>query len=174
MIEERAKVSRVGTKICWVRPLGAESCARCVAGRGCGGGALTRLTGANRPEIAVALSGSSFIPSVGETVIIGIEEGALLRAALLAYGMPLLALLALAGFAQRVLGVDERWVALAGIVGMLLALLMAGRWLRDADAGVQGKMRPQLLRRDLQALPEGCAQSPQTLQSSDQASHSVR
>lgn len=144
MIEARARVSRVGDQVAWVRPLGAEHCARCQEGRGCGGGMINRLVSDRRPEIEVSLR--RFHPQAGDTVVIGVEEGALVRAALAAYAIPLIGLVTAGCFAHLLLDAHDLLVAAFGLLGLVggftITRVVSQRTAALPDA------RPVVLRRD--------------------------
>lgn len=143
MIEERAIVSRVAEGCAWVRAYGPESCPRCAEGRGCGGGVLSRLVGRRRPEVAV--QGSVGPLRVGETVIVGIDEGALMQASVWVYLVPLAGMLTLGLFAQLVLAAHDLLVAGFGLAG-LVGGFAATRAL-SLRAESSARYRPVILRR---------------------------
>ncbi len=144
MIEARAVVCRVADGAAWVRPLSAEHCARCQEGRGCGGGMINRLVSSRRPEVEVSLRRCH--PQVGETVVIGVEEGALVRAALAAYAVPLAGLVMAGSFAHLLLEAHELLVAAFGLLGMVGGFVVT-RIISDRTAALPDA-RPVVLRRD--------------------------
>ena len=85
---------------------------------------------------------------VGELVVIGIPEGVLTRAAVLAYLFPPAALVLAAGSAGS-LGAGDLGSAFAGVLGLVLGLL-ATRAMTGGTAG-RGRYRPVLVRRHLVA-----------------------
>lgn len=125
MIEERAVVSRVEDGQVWVRPFGVESCARCREGRGCGGGVIGRLVSRRRPDVPVQLRQA--VPQVGDVVIVGVEERAVMQAALAVYALPILTLLAAGGFAHQVLQAHELLVAAFGALGLIGGFVLTHR-----------------------------------------------
>lgn len=151
MLEERAIVSRIETGRVWVRSAGPQSCPRCAAGEGCGGGVLARLVSRRHPEVETR--GTLAGLCAGDGVIVGIDEGALLRASLWAYGAPLAGMLGGALFAAAALQAHDALVAafagaglLAGLVGARAASLRgAARWqpalLRRAEPAMAGCVR---------------------------------
>jgi sigma-E factor negative regulatory protein RseC len=141
MLEERAVVSRVEGSEVWVRPFGAESCARCQQGQGCGGGVIGRLVSRRRVDIAV-LAGPSPV-TVGMVVRVGVDEGALMRAALAIFALPVGGLLAGGVFAHQILAAHELLVsAFAGLgllAGFLVTRALGARW------ASQGRSQPRIL-----------------------------
>lgn len=143
MIEEKAIVTRTDDDAVWVRALGPETCPRCAEGRGCGGGVLGRLIGRRRPDVLVR----GVIPGlrVGDAVIVGIEDGVVMRAALWVYLVPLAGMVLAGAFAQQVLQVHDALVAAFGLVGLaggFACTHAAGR-----RAAASPAYRPLLLRR---------------------------
>jgi sigma-E factor negative regulatory protein RseC len=143
VIEERAVISRVGDDGVWVRAFGAETCERCAQGRGCGGGVLSRLVQRRRSDVAVESHIST--PQIGEVVIVGVQESALMQASLAVYALPLLGMLAAGAFAHQVLAAHDLLVAGFGLAGLFAGLLGTYRLGLRAQAG--NLFRPVLLRR---------------------------
>ena len=100
------------------------ACSRCAAGRGCGAGLLTAD---RRRRISVPVSSNSKLAS-GDKVQLVVDARNLLRAAFMAYGIPLAGLLAaVAGAAAVMPGIGDPGIALAGIAG-LAAGASFSRW----------------------------------------------
>ncbi len=94
-------------------------CPRCAAGKGCGAGLLTGRPGSTEVELQLP-PGHRY--RAGDTVTLSIASSSLLRAALLAYGLPL---------AGTVLALTVGWLVMAPLsdfAGVLIALagLLAG------------------------------------------------
>ncbi len=108
----------------------AANCARCAAGKGCGAGLLT---GSNRSRLIEVQLASGLGLKVGDEVKLALAPANLLRAALLAYGLPLggmLIALGVAGFLDRALD-DQIAVVLA--VGGLAGGTLLGRYYLNKD-----------------------------------------
>ncbi len=116
MLETPARVVRLQGNVAWVRVETPASCGAC-AGKGCGASLYARLLHPREPEYAVL---NPILAQPGERVMIGIEEGALLRAAAAAYLIPLalLTLGALVGSAQ-----GDAGAVIGGTLGLLLGLV---------------------------------------------------
>lgn len=151
MIEARAIVRELRDDGVRVAPLNPGNCPRCAEGRGCGGGILARLTQRRRPDLWIA--GRYPELAVGDVVVLGIDEGAVLSASLWAYLVPLLAMLALGAFADRVLEASQALVLLFGAAGLAGGLLLTAR--RARRAAGDPRFRPVLLRRE--RGPAACA-----------------
>jgi sigma-E factor negative regulatory protein RseC len=133
--ETPALVTRVENGMAWVASKAPSSCGAC-GGRGCGSSLFSRFWHPGAPEYRV----DNPIGAVaGDPVVVGLPEGALLRAALASYGMPLLSLLGGAGLGNFLFGEP------GAILGGLCGLGLAGVWLklrRGPDS------MPVILRRD--------------------------
>lgn len=143
MIEERARVSRIEAGGVWVQALGSDGCARCAEGRGCGGGVLAKLVSPRRPEVAV--SGSLPALRIGDTVMVGLPENALLSAALVVYAAPVAGMFLFGAFAHQVLAAHDVLVAGFGLLGLVSGFLFT--WLHSQRPDSQARFRPVLLRR---------------------------
>ncbi len=123
MLENAARVVRIEGDLAWVRTESPSSCGAC-GGKGCGSSAFVRLLHPREPEYAVL---NPISAEAGEAVVVGIEEGALLSAAVAGYLVPLLALLsgALLG------GV---WGDLQAVLGGVAGLVLAAVWLKRRKA----------------------------------------
>lgn len=101
-------------------------CARCAAGKGCGAG--LRLAGNQPVEIDIDLPGGVVLRA-GDAVELRIDSRYLLKAALLAYGLPLLSLLVFVGGASLG-GVESDAVVVAcGVAGLVSGLALGRRFL---------------------------------------------
>jgi len=132
MIETPARVVRVDGEIAWVCPDAPSSCGAC-GGKGCGSSVFVRLLHPLQPEYAVV---NPIAAAAGETVVVGIEEGSLLRAATLAYLVPLVFLLVGAVLGSRF---GDLYAAGGALAGMVVAVF----WLRGRRAAPS----PAILRR---------------------------
>lgn len=126
MITEAATVVRIDGDSVWVRCDAQRACQRCAEGRGCGGGVLGRLLGDRLRTVRAARAGLSV--SVGDSVVIGLAETALVKASVAMYLVPLITMLAGALVAWRVAGPGEIPVMAGGLVGFVAGLLYARRF----------------------------------------------
>jgi sigma-E factor negative regulatory protein RseC len=147
MIEENAQVVRIQDDEVWVETQRSSSCASCSAEKGCGTAALSRVLGKRRNVVRVL----STIPlRVGDQVVIGIREQALVRGSLAVYAVPILLLLLGAlvgelGAEQFIWENAELASVTLGISGLLAGLV----WLRRFTRGIQNdpNFQPLVLRR---------------------------
>jgi sigma-E factor negative regulatory protein RseC len=120
LIESPARIRRIEGDTAWVVSEAPASCSAC-AGKGCGSSVFARFWHADAAEYQVA---NPIGASPGEAVIIGLPDGALLRAALTTYGVALLMLLAGAGLGKHLFGEP------GAIIGGLSGLALTALWLR--------------------------------------------
>lgn len=99
MIEESAKVVKLSTDAVWVETQRRSACGQCAAGNSCGTAVLGKVLG-NKRNIVRVLNPSNTRVSVGDDVIIGIEEKALVRGSFALYMVPLLSLFLFAALGQ--------------------------------------------------------------------------
>ena len=87
MIEEEALVSRVNNYQVWVQTLKTSSCGKCSQSSGCS----TYLLEKYIPKRDIALD-TDLSLDTGDKVVVGIDEGILIKSSLLLYILPLAAL----------------------------------------------------------------------------------
>lgn len=115
-------------------------CGRCHEKGGCGGQQLTQMFCAGKKTYRVNNSEGA---SVGETVMIAVTAGAVRRSANLAYGLPLVGVVAGAALGMQVSG-DPGAMA-GGGAGLILAWLLV-RWKVGSGAG-NTEIRPYIVSR---------------------------
>ncbi|MFA5676866.1 MAG: SoxR reducing system RseC family protein [Pseudomonas sp.] len=127
MIEERGRVLSVEQGAVWVETIRRSACDSCQARNGCGQSVLQRLgLGARQGFVRVLDEQAGRSRQVGDDVIIGIPENAVLQGSAVVYLIPLGMLFAGALLAQG-LGATEPWIILAGLFGMGIGFA-AVRW----------------------------------------------
>jgi sigma-E factor negative regulatory protein RseC len=143
MIEETGVVVGVTGDLAEVETKRQGACGSCSASGSCGTSLLARYLG-RRPLLLRATNGVGAVP--GDTVVVGVPEGGLLRASLAAYLVPLLGLMG-GGLAGDGLlpGGGEAASALGGLAGLALGLAWLGRFGRSH--GEDPHYRPVVLRR---------------------------
>lgn len=116
-MRREARVERVENGQVWVSAELEHGCGRCEEPGGCKSGLMSKPLGERCNtyvlEASVALR-------VGQRVELELPDHAVVQAALMAYGLPLLAMLLCGGFAS-LLFVHDRWVALSALAGLGLA-----------------------------------------------------
>jgi sigma-E factor negative regulatory protein RseC len=103
-------------------------CARCAAGRGCGAGVFTARRGRRRLEVAV---GPHTGLAEGDVVAIELAPGNVLRAALIAYGLPLAGAAGGAALAHA-LSLGDSGAAVLALGGLGVGALIGRHRLRGA------------------------------------------
>lgn len=108
------------------------ACRRCRAGRGCGAGLLQSDQGSRQIDVQLP---PGMAVEVGNRVRLTVAPLGLLRAATLAYGLPLVAMLAALGVARLSVGSfgDAEGVGFA-IIGLIAGLLISRRLLQKDAA----------------------------------------
>jgi sigma-E factor negative regulatory protein RseC len=147
MIEEIVKVVSVEDGDVWVETRRQSACSACAAKKGCGTATLAKVMGNRRSRVRV-LSDQPL--QVGDRVVIGIAEQALVRGSLAVYAVPLVLLLtgAVVGElgAGRGLWDNAELASLAlGLGGLAGGLL----WLKHFTRKIQNdrNYQPVVLRR---------------------------
>ncbi len=92
MLEINARVSRLEGESVWVRVESPSGCGLC-QGRGCGRSMFSQIWHTGEPEYCVD---NAIAARPGDAVVIGLEDGALRQAVILAYGLPLASAVSLA------------------------------------------------------------------------------
>lgn len=147
MIEEQAIVVRADAEFATVEAVRRSACGGCEAAAGCGTSLLDRYFG--RRPMRLELHNSLGVEA-GDTVVIGVPEASMLRAAVVTYLGPLAGLIlgAIAGqhlpLASAALGGDLPTL-LGAAAGFLLALRMVARYGRILAQ--DPRFKPVLLRR---------------------------
>jgi len=142
MNEGIAHVVAVDGTVAWLEPEQTGSCGGCAASGSCGAKGIGTM--ASRLEFRRFQINNENNLAIGERVVVGIPDNALIKASLTAYAIPLATLLFAGALAQWRFGSDLVTMA-AMIFGLLLGLgfsrVGAGRLL------MQGDLAPRFLRR---------------------------
>lgn len=124
MIEETAVVAKIENNQVWVETRGAKACGGCHQKNTCSTSVLDKMI--QKRPVAVDCD---IELETGDEVVVGIEEGVLIRASLLLYLLPLLAMVTGGAAAQVLLpeGFDKADLVVAGTalgsLGMTLWLI---------------------------------------------------
>ena len=125
------KISAVDDQRVTVAVKSTFACQRCAAGRGCGAGLLQSTDEVRHVRIDLPIGLSV---GVGDQVELSIEPKYLLRAALLAYGLPLSSMLAALLVLRALPGSVNEAVAVGIALLGLIAGVIAGRALLRQDS----------------------------------------
>lgn len=152
-VEGAARVVAIDGAQVWLEPEPGTSCGGCAAAGSCGTkGIGTMASRLEQRRFPLTHNPDSIRLALGERVIIGVREDALVKGSLIAYATPLLSLLGTGLMAQALLGRDELTLV-ASVAGLLGGLVLARRLARRLSAS--GAIAPRLLRRA--EGPSSCA-----------------
>jgi sigma-E factor negative regulatory protein RseC len=147
VIEEQGKVLRAADGVAIIEAVRRSACGNCGAAGSCGTSLLDRFLGRRPLHLEVD---NTLGVEVGDAVVVGVPEDALLRAAAAAYLGPLAGLIggAIAGRHWPVLGSTDGELAsiVGGVLGLVIALRLVAAYSRRLTAN--RRFRPVLLRRD--------------------------
>ncbi|AGA87593.1 SoxR reducing system RseC family protein [Stutzerimonas stutzeri] len=141
MIEEPGRVVALDRGAVWVETRRKSTCSGCSAKSGCGQGLMDSLGVRERRGLIRALSDLHL--QVGDSVIVGIREDALLRGAVLVYLLPLIMLMAAAATAAQ-FSAREPVVILAGLGGFCVSWLFVR--IRSRHTASDPKLQAVVLR----------------------------
>jgi sigma-E factor negative regulatory protein RseC len=132
MMTETAQVIETEGDYAWVETQRKTTCGSCAVQKGCGTSVLAKVLGNRTSRIRVI---NSIGASTGEMVVIGVEDGMLVRTSFAVYAMPLILLL-LGGVGGGMLADALQWqsreaaTAVGGVLGLLLGFLWLRRYTR--------------------------------------------
>ena len=119
MSEGHGRVVARGPGAIWVETVRASTCSSCQARSGCGHRLINHASAGQRARLRVVTDRALTDFNEGDTVVIGIPEGALLRGALWVYGLPM-ALLFAGALLGNALPLPFDGAAALGIAGLAL------------------------------------------------------
>ena len=139
MVEETASVLKVDGDIVWVQAIQQSACGSCQAQKGCGHSLLAKV-GQKQIDIPVLRNGINV--NIGDQVIIGVAEQAILKSSMIMYGIPLLSMMFVA-MTSTMMGVPEGGTILLSFVSLLLGFL----WVNFRSKGLDlEQWNPKLIR----------------------------
>lgn len=152
MIEETARVIGIeGSQLLLEADI-KTSCQSCSASQGCGTALLTRHIGRKMTRFR---ADNSVNAGVGDQVVVGLEERAMLGGSLLVYLYPLLVMILAALAADAVLDpgayARDLQIAAAGFAGLALTVFAVRR--RLAGRRSQQRLTPVVLRKNIEYRP---------------------
>lgn len=145
MMTETAQVIETEGGYAWVETQRKTTCGSCAVQKGCGTSVLAKVLGNRTSRIRVI---NAIDASPGEMVVIGVEEGMLVRTSLAVYAMPLVFLL-LGGVGGGMLADALQWssregaTAVGGVLGLLLGFLWLRRYTRSI--ALDARHQPSLI-----------------------------
>lgn len=145
MLETEGVVVSLGTDGAYVETARASSCGTCSSQQSCGTSSLGQLLGSQAKPFHVL---NPIGAAVGERVVVGLEESALLRSSLISYALPLMLLMAGAMLGSQMAPVNtakDLYSVVGAGVGLALGFA-ALKWVA-ARTGGQQQFQPVILRR---------------------------
>lgn len=142
LVEGYAHVVAVEGGTAWLEPEQTTSCGGCASASACGAKGIGTL--ADRLEARRFSLPNQDGLRVGERVVVGVSEKALVKASLTAYAIPLATMLFSGAMAQWVAGSDL--ITMAAMFGGL-ALGLVGARLNAKRLNARGELSPHYLRR---------------------------
>jgi len=146
MIEEQARVVAIEGQYALVETQRRSTCESCAVNKGCGTAVVSKVLG----RAPVRLRAINHIDArVNEQVVIGIDEGWLIRGSAAAYIVPLVLMLLCAGIGEMI-GAGLWGEASEGvsILGAFSGLFLGFFWLRRYTQGLRRRdvCQPEILR----------------------------
>ncbi len=149
MIEETGRVVAVEEGALWVETVRRSTCSSCSARHGCGHRMLNGESAGARARLRALCDDST--AQVGDRVVVGIPEGALVRGALMVYLLPLV-LMFLGALAGALLFPGPGDLsAVLGVAGLVVGFLL-NRWYSRNHAS-DAQVQPRVLRPAPEAAP---------------------
>ena len=128
MIEEQAEVVEVIGSQLVLQAQTQSACGSCAASKGCGTSVLSKVIGRKFTRFQAE---NNIDAKVGDTVVVGISEDALLRGSMMMYIMPIMGMMVFALLADYALATLMAYrdlaIAASGIMGLVLGSLLS-RW----------------------------------------------
>ncbi len=130
MIEETAIIVSLEGNYAWLEKQRQSSCGSCAMNKGCGTAVLGKVF-ENRFVKVRAINQAN--AQVGDTVIVGLEEGAMVKAAFILYLLPLLTMLLAALVIDSMTqnlesGIAGLWVGMSAITAFGLTFVMIRKY----------------------------------------------
>jgi len=148
MIEERARVIAVRDDQLLLEAQTKSACGGCAAKQGCGTSVLSRWVGRRFTRFQAP---NTVNAAVGDEVVVGLAEAAMLKGSVLVYLMPLLAMIVSALLADWLIAADasarDLLVIAAAVGGFTLMLAVSRRYL--AGSRNRDRLRPVVIRKNI-------------------------
>ncbi|MCP4407372.1 MAG: SoxR reducing system RseC family protein [Gammaproteobacteria bacterium] len=147
MIEEQACVICVEAGgYAWVETQRQGTCTSCAVNKGCGTAVLAKWFENRRNRVRVL---DPIDTQVGDRVVVGVHEDALVKGSLVVYMLPLICLMGMAIFGNHLLAATEYGELASVVFGLLgLAIGWAGVNRFSRKISSDSHYQPVILRRD--------------------------
>ncbi len=140
MLEEIARVVKSSPEKLWVETETRSSCSHCSSSSTCGTSVLAKLFSVKRNQLQLD---NSLGAKTGEQVVIGMPDDLLVRAAIWAYLLPLLAMVLVTIIASAA-GAGDELQSLFGLCGLVTGFILVRRQTNGTTS--QQNFKPRLLR----------------------------
>ena len=145
MIEEQATVIALEGDDALLQTQRQSACQSCSVKKGCGTSVLAKVIGQRSSQVRVL---NTLGAQLGDTVLLGVQENALVQGSLLIYAAPLLSMfgLAIAGeFWAKANGFNAELITvMAAFLGFFIALLVIR--LGFSKVSLRKRLQPEMLR----------------------------
>lgn len=150
MIEEQALVVKIEGEYVWLETQRQSSCGHCSVKDGCGTQVLGKFLGNKMTAIRCL---NTLNLKVGEKVLIGIEESALVKGSLLLYLVPILSMILFGGAAVMISRIPQLeltpftdlFAVIASFSGLFLGLTYAKYYVKNSASQLQ--IEPVILKK---------------------------
>jgi sigma-E factor negative regulatory protein RseC len=125
MLEEQATVVAIENQTVWVEVQRQSVCGQCAANKGCGTGVLQKVLGNKRNIFRVI---GELPVEVGDNVIIGVNENALVKGSLIIYAVPIIFMIVCALLGETIAvqsrSINSDHMSMAGaLIGLAVSIL---------------------------------------------------
>ena len=148
MIEERARVIAVENGQLLLEAQTRASCSACAVKQGCGTAVVSRWIGRKFTRFQAP---NTVNARVGDEVVVGLAEEAMLKGSVLVYLLPLLAMIGFALLADSLIAADtasrDLMVLIAAVAGFSLMLVISRLLLSTGSNS--SKLTPVVLRKNI-------------------------
>ncbi|VAX09321.1 hypothetical protein MNBD_GAMMA25-2380 [hydrothermal vent metagenome] len=147
MIEETAIVVKCEGEFAWVEAQRKSACGQCGVNKACGTGTIAKIWGQKSTQMKAINKAQAH---EGETVLIGLQESALVQGSLVVYLLPIVSLILFAIFGEYM---AEQWqlasAEITSIVFAIIGFLLAGIFVKLFSKYIQSDTRyhPVILKR---------------------------
>ena len=137
MIEEQAQVIEIKGDILFLQAQTQSACGSCSANKGCGTSLLAKVVGRKFTHFQAE---NNVNAKVGDIVVVGLAEDALLKGSMVMYIIPILAMLVFALLADYLLASDALYrdlmIAATAMMGLVWGSLLS-KWYFARESSVR-------------------------------------
>ena len=129
MLEEQATVVAIENQTVWVEVQRQSVCGQCAANKGCGTGVLQKVLGNKRNIFRVI---GELPVKVGDNVVVGINENALVKGSLILYAVPIMFMIVCALLGETIAAqsrsINTDHMSMVGALIGLAVSILGLRW----------------------------------------------